>query len=223
MSCVMMERLVSGGGQPSAGWHTRAMNISEARAQLAEVSHILYARGWVPATSGNFSLRLDDGDIAITSSGRDKGVLNPEEIMRVGTDGKSKEDQTPSAEAALHTQLYTRDPGICAVLHTHSVNAALVSTMAPDGVEFSGLEILKAFAGINTHATSIYIPVFANNQNTQALATEVEQHMQSQGQGVAYLIAGHGVYTWGRNLGECLKHLEALEYLFDYHRLSAKA
>ncbi len=196
------------------------MNLSTAKAELSRVGRGLHARGWVPATSGNFSLRLDDGDIAITASGKDKSELAPDDIMRIGADGRPKEDRRPSAETALHTQLYERDPSIHCVLHTHSVGATLASQRSPNGLEFRDLEILKAFAGTTTHATSVRIPVFANSQDIPALAADVERHMADHGQGVAYLIAGHGVYTWGESAGECVRHLEALEYLFDYHRLS---
>lgn len=195
------------------------MIFSAAKTELSRVGRELHSRGWVPATSGNFSLRLGDGDIAITASGKDKGGLAPNDIMRIGADGTPKEKQRPSAETALHTQLYGRDPDIGCVLHTHSVGATFASQQSPDGLDFSGLEILKAFAGIDTHAASIRVPVFANSQNITALAAKVESHMTSHGQGVAYLIAGHGVYTWGRTTDECVRHLEALEYLFDYHRL----
>ena len=187
--------------------------------RLAKVGRDLHARGWVPATSGNFSARLDDGEIAITASGKDKRSLSVEDIMCIGPDGAPKEDQKPSAETALHLQLYDRDPAINAVLHTHSVNATLVSTRSPGGLTFEGLEILKAFAGIGTHDATIHIPVFGNSQDIPALAHEVERYMTDNGQGVAYLIAGHGLYTWGTDIGECVRHLEALEYLFDYHRL----
>ena len=40
--------------------------------------------------------------------------------------------------------------------------------------------------------------------------------MAQQGQGHAYLIRGHGVYTWGKNISECFRHLEALEHLLGY-------
>ena len=197
------------------------MDLLTAKAELSRVGRALHARGWVPATSGNFSLRLEDGDIAITASGKDKGELTPEDIMRIGADGGPREDRQPSAETALHTQLYQRDPDIHCVLHTHSVGATLASQRSSNGLEFRDLEILKAFAGTTTHATSIRIPVFANSQDIPALAADVEKHMTDHGQGVAYLIAGHGVYTWGETVGECVRHLEALEYLFDYHRLNS--
>lgn len=197
------------------------MDLSNAKLQLSAISQKLYARGCVPATSGNFSVRLADGDIAITASGKDKSCLAPDDIMRIGADGEPQEDQRPSAETALHVQLYKRDQQIQAVLHTHSVGATIVSERSPRGLDFHDLEILKAFAGIDTHAASMRVPVFANNQDIPALAAQVEEHMAAQGQGVAYLIAGHGVYTWGSSIDECVRHLEALEYLFDYHRLSS--
>ena len=203
------------------------MDIDAARTCIADIGRKLHARGWVPATSGNFSIRLDDGCIAITASGKHKGELVPEDVLRIGADGHGDSDRKPSAETALHTQLYRRDAAINAVLHTHSVGATFASTRSPDGLRFENLEILKAFDGVDTHRTTISIPVFANSQDIAALAEEVESHMAANGQGVAYLIEGHGIYTWGRDMDGCLRHLEALEYLFDYlfrHRqLDARA
>ena len=45
--------------------------------------------GWTPATSSNFSQRLDDRHAAITVSGRDKGKLTDADIMVVDFDGTS--------------------------------------------------------------------------------------------------------------------------------------
>ncbi len=196
------------------------MNFTDAQQLLVDVAHAAHARGWVPATSGNFSARLADGDIAITVSGKDKGKLSTEDIMRMTAKGTPKGPFKPSAEALLHSQLYNRDHEINAVLHTHSVNATIASANRSEALCFNDMEILKAFAGINTHTASIIIPVFDNTQDIERLADEVEQHMNQQGQGIAYLIAGHGLYTWGANIEECMRHLEALEFLFDYDRLS---
>ena len=119
----------------------------------------------------------------------------------------------------MHLQLYNRDNNINAVIHTHSVNSIAISEEYPKGLTFSQLEILKAFSGINTHDTSIYIPVFSNQQNISLLAGEIECYMKDNNQGFAYLIKGHGVYTWGYDINECIRHLEALEYLFEYNQL----
>jgi methylthioribulose-1-phosphate dehydratase len=177
----------------------------------------IWQQGWCPATSSNFSQRLDDARCAITVSGRDKGNLQPADIMQVDMAGQALDGKKPSAETLLHTQLYRRDADIGAVLHTHSVKATLVSMDAPTVVELSGLELLKAFAGNSSHQVTLRIPVFDNTQDIAALATEVERWMQQHGTGHAYLIRGHGLYTWGRDLPETLRHLEALEFLLDYY------
>lgn len=190
--------------------------FAQAARRIAEAGRELHARGWVPATSGNFSMRLADGDIAITASGRDKSQLQAADVLRLSADGDPRGPGRPSAETALHLQLYARDPRIGAVLHTHSVRAALVCGKSRRTVSFTGLELLKAFDGVDNHQHALDVPVFDNDQDIAALAVRVEQHMQARGTGHAYLIRGHGVYTWGPDLGACLRQLEALEYLFEY-------
>lgn len=177
----------------------------------------IWQQGWCPATSSNFSRRLDANSCAITVSGKDKGNLQPADIMQVDLSGQALDGKKPSAETLLHTQLYRRDPDIGAVLHTHSVKATLVSMDAPDRVELSGLELLKAFVGNTSHQVTLTIPVFDNTQDIAALARDVDTWMAQHGTGHAYLIRGHGLYTWGRDLPETLRHLEALEFLLDYY------
>ena len=72
---------------------------------IANIRELAVA-GWTPATSSNFSQRLDDRHAAITVSGRDKGRLTRDDIMVVDFDGKAVgSDHRPSAETLLHTQL----------------------------------------------------------------------------------------------------------------------
>jgi len=66
----------------------------------------LSALGWTPATSSNFSRRMDEQHVAITVSGRDKGKLTEADIMVVDLDGVPvATTQKSSAETLLHTQL----------------------------------------------------------------------------------------------------------------------
>jgi methylthioribulose-1-phosphate dehydratase len=193
---------------------------------LAETGRAIHAWGWVPATSGNFSVRLDNDSVAITVSGEDKGRLTRDSFLRVDLQGNTldaMQDGTPSAETALHLQLYRRDSEIGAVLHTHSLNATLVSIAASGSIHIEGFEILKAFAGIDTHESAIDIPVFPNTQDIGQLASDVEETMRQSGQGVGYLIKGHGLYTWGKDVGEAFRHLETLEYLLEAHRTTMSA
>ena len=171
--------------------------------------------GWTPATSSNFSQRVDDRHVAITVSGRNKGRLTENEIMVVDLDGTPvMTDKKSSAETLLHTMLYKRFPDIECVLHTHSVTQTVASRyFASQGhVRLDGYELLKAFAGQATHEATIDVPVFPNTQDMTQLAADVNAALD-KGPMWGYLIDGHGLYAWGRSMNEARRHLEAFETL----------
>jgi methylthioribulose-1-phosphate dehydratase len=183
--------------------------------ELVDAGRFLFERGMVPATSGNLSARLADGTLAVTVSGRHKGRLAEADIMRVDAEGRSLNGRRPSAETLLHCQIYDRDADAGAVLHPHSVAATVLSRLVPDGVALEGYELLKAFPGIDTHDCSLTVPVFRNDQDIARLAGTVEEWIDRRGPVRGYLIAGHGFYTWGENVAAALRHVEALEFLFE--------
>ena len=175
----------------------------------------LSVAGWTPATSSNFSHRLDDRHAAITVSGRDKGKLTEADIMVVDFEGNAVgSDHVPSAETLLHTQLYKRIPEICCVLHTHSQAQTIASRLFSGAghVHLEGYELLKAFAGNTTHDTEIDIPVLPNTQDMHTLAAQVDALLDQKPMW-GYLIDGHGLYAWGRDMAEARRHLEAFEFL----------
>jgi methylthioribulose-1-phosphate dehydratase len=73
--------------------------------------------------------------------------------------------------------------------------------------------MLKAFPGIATHETRVSLPIYENSQDIAALAALVARQLSAGAQVPAYLIRGHGVYTWGRSLEEAERVTEALEHL----------
>ena len=175
----------------------------------------LSAAGWTPATSSNFSHRLDDAHAAITVSGRDKGRLVEADIMVVDFDGKAVgSDHRPSAETLLHTQLYRRFPEVGCVLHTHSPVQTIASRLYAGAghVRLEGYELLKALHGNQTHETAVDLPVFANTQDMTVLAAQVDA-LLDRAPLWGYLIDGHGLYAWGRDMAEARRHLEAIEFL----------
>lgn len=182
---------------------------------LIEAGHHLYARNMVPATSGNFSAQLPNGNLAITVSGTHKGRLSENDIMEVDAEGQSLDDRTPSAETLLHVKLYQRYPEARVVLHPHSVNATVLSQLCDEWMELQDYEILKAFPGIDTHACRVKIPVFVNDQNIPRLADKVDHCLDTLEYPLGYLIRGHGFYTWGNSMEDALRHVEAFEFLFD--------
>lgn len=190
--------------------------LAACAAEIAANTRELSALGWTPATSSNFSMRLDDWHAAITVSGRDKGRLVEADIMVVDFEGQPvATPQRPSAETLLHTQLYARFPGIGCVLHTHSRVQTVSSRLfaAQGHLRLAGYELLKAFDGNQTHEMAIDVPVLPNTQDMPALAAQVEALLDA-GPLWGYLIDGHGLYAWGRDMAQARRHLEAFEFLF---------
>ena len=184
--------------------------------ELIRAGRFFFERGWVPATAGNFSARLAADRVLITASGRHKGELDADSFLEVGLGGEVlSPGRKPSAETALHLQLYRRAPELGAVLHTHSLPATLLSRLNPGGLVLEGYEVLKAFPGVGTHETRVEVPVFPNDQDIDRLATRVEAHMGEHPGVFGYLIEGHGLYTWGRTVADARRHVEAFEFLLE--------
>lgn len=195
-------------------------------AELAATGRWLWERGWCPASSGNFSLRLDATRLLITASGRDKHALSATDCLVLDHDGQVLGPVgRPSAETGLHLQLYRRFPSCGAVLHTHSVSATVLSRRLGPGADLvlTGYELAKAFPGIASHRVSLRIPIFANDQDIAALAARVAPWLDDTPLPPAYLIAGHGTYTWATDLATCRRQIEALEFLYAcaLHELGA--
>ncbi len=185
---------------------------------IVDAGRFLYDRGWSPATSSNYSARLDHDHVAITVSGRHKGQLTAGDVMVVDLNGQAvQSDCKSSAETLLHTVLYQIFPNVGAVLHTHSVKATVLSRLASPGsaLDFEGYELQKAFSGVETHEGILSIPVFDNTQDIPALAEQTREWFQARPDQPGYLIRGHGLYTWGKTMADCLRHVEAFEFLFE--------
>ncbi len=131
------------------------------------------AKGWVPATSGNFSVRIDAETIAITRSGVDKGRLEASDILIQPL--ASPLLPGSSAEALLHIDHYRAHPAAGAIFHTHSPYATVIGRahLSQQAVWLAGWELQKALSGVKTHETAVEVPIFANDQDIAALSTRV--------------------------------------------------
>jgi methylthioribulose-1-phosphate dehydratase len=180
---------------------------------IAAFGRFAAMRGWIPATSGNFSCRIDARTVAVTRSGVDKGNLGPADIAALSLDAPVPPGM--SAEAPLHVARYRADAGTGAVVHVHTVAATVLSRLhLSDGaVRFADFEMHKALRGFTSHEGELELPVFANDQDTDALAARIEARLGASPRVAAYLLAGHGVYAWGRTMDEARRHLEGIEFL----------
>ena len=194
------------------------MTFAKTAAQLADIGRHCYARGWALGTSGNYSavVSRDPLRLAITASGVDKGLLSPAEIVEIDEHGDVLAGSgQPSAEARLHLTL-ARVRRAGAVLHTHSIWSTILSdAAAADGLAIEGYEMLKGLEGVRTHDHREWLPILDNTQDWAAAVPRVEAMLAEQPSAHGFLIRGHGLYTWGRDLAEAKRQLEILEFLFE--------
>lgn len=198
---------MSGTGMPLT------LTLAEAAKGVMAMSHFAGARHWVPATSGNFSVRMDATYAAVTATGANKAQLTADEVIAAEISGARH--PRASAEAPLHLARYVGDASIGAIAHMHSMAATVLSRRhaAKGSVTLSGWELLKAFSGVTTHETSVDIPIVPNDQDTDRLAALVEQRLSNYPPVPGYLIAGHGLYVWGADAKETIRHMEAFDFL----------
>ncbi len=189
---------------------------------LREVGALFHRCGWSLGTSSNYSIVLQREPLLLllTASGKDKGRLGRGDFVVVDGDGRpaGPTAEKPSAETGLHVAL-ARQPGVGAVLHTHSVWATLLSDLYGDdgGFWIEGYEMLKGLAGVTTHEHRHRVEIFANSQDVPALARQVQARLEDAERPLrhGFLIRRHGLYTWGRDLEEARRHVEIFEFLFE--------
>lgn len=96
------------------------MSEEEARAQIATYAQRLWDRRLVSGTSGNVSIRLDDGDVLVTPASRCLGGLDPRDVVRVSGDGIPHDAaQRATSELPLHLAVYRRRTDARCVVHVH--------------------------------------------------------------------------------------------------------
>ena len=185
--------------------------------RLCATARNCYARGWVPATSGNFSVR-EGSRIFITPTGLDKGTLTPEDLLEIDMSGAQIAGKgRPSAETSLHTVIYRERVMARAILHVHTIWNTLLSGkfLAIGHVPLHGYELLKGLAGVGTHEHTERVPIIENTQEYAPLADHLSKVLIADLDAHGVLLSRHGLYTWGESVAEARRHLEALEFLFE--------
>jgi methylthioribulose-1-phosphate dehydratase len=194
--------------------------------ELLEAIHFFNQKGWSPATSTNYSVRSENPQQYIISrSGVDKSKFLPSDLILIDSHGEvlppfDRPGIKSSAETEIHTALYAKYPSINCVLHTHSVlGTGLSQLMLPEKkIIFSDFEILKGLDGNTTHALHETLPIVPNSQVMAEILKNMESSFSAEIHG--FLIAGHGLYTWGKDIATAKRHIETYEFLFEcYHAM----
>ena len=190
------------------------MNVmSEARAREHIIMHgeSLYQRGLVPGSSGNISVRLDDG-LLVTPTNSCLGRLDPSQISKLDFDGNHLSGDPPSKEAFLHLLMYQRRAADTAVVHLHSTHSVAVSCI--DGLNAENvLPPLTAYYVMRIGKLPL-VPYYrpGDPDLAAAVARFADKHH-------AVLLANHGPVVAGADLNRAVYAIEELEETAKLHLL----
>lgn len=187
------------------------MSDTAARDALCRMGQRLYDRHLVHGTSGNLSLRLDDGWL-ITPTNTCLGLLDPLRISKLDAAGRHVSGDKPSKEAFLHTSVYGVRPGAAAIIHTHSTHSVAVSCLdRPPGEPV--IPPLTAYYVMRIGDLEL-VPYYrpGDTRLADAVREAAIRH-------AAVLLANHGPVIAGAGLDDALYALEELEETAKLHLL----
>lgn len=179
------------------------MSEIKTRDDIAMLARSLFDRGYGCGSSGNISVRTDDGFL-ITPTNSSMGRLDPARISKVGFDGTHLAGDKPSKEEFLHLAVYEERPEMSAVVHLHSTHSVAVSCMAdidPDDV----FQPITAYHVMRVGRCPL-VPYFAPGDKALANAVRAAaRHVH------AMLLANHGPIVAGKSLESAVYAAEELE------------
>src|SRR6476620_9141024 len=113
------------------GRMTAMSSDAKLREEICRFGRSLFERGLTPGSSGNISVRLDDGGWLVTPTNASLGFLDPARLSRLGAEVRILSGDAPTKEVPLHTALYQTRASVGAVVHLHSTHSVALS-MLPD-------------------------------------------------------------------------------------------
>jgi 3-dehydro-4-phosphotetronate decarboxylase len=176
---------------------------SKLRERVVKIGHSLYNRGLSPGSSGNISVRLEDGWL-LTPTNSCLGELDPGTLSKLDWNGNLLSGAKPSKEYFLHLAMYQKRPQSGAIVHLHSSFAAAISCL--DGLDpTSCIPPLTAYFVMRVGKLPL-IPYF--RPGDKALANEIANHAAKH---AALLLANHGPVVSGKDLDSAMYATEELE------------
>ena len=105
------------------------MSEQAVRDNIVRWGKSLFDRGLTAGSSGNISVRTDDGYLA-TPTNSCLGFLDPARLSKLDADGQHVSGDAPTKELPLHFAFYEGRADCRAVVHLHSTYATALSCLA---------------------------------------------------------------------------------------------
>ncbi len=187
------------------------MGELQLRASLCEAGRWLWQKNLVGAIEGNLSCRLDAKTLLCSPSGKHKGQLRPEDIVKVDLRGATLGEGKPSSELNLHLAIYEGRPDCQAIVHAHPPTATsfalahetLPDNLLPEAAIILGSVAMVPFAMPGSTATGDAIRPYLADHKT-------------------FLLANHGAVTLGASLFEAFARMETLERVMHVYLTSTR-
>src|SRR5947199_2820795 len=182
----------------------RTMSESKLREQICRFGRSLFERGLTPGSSGNISVRLEDGGWLVTPTNASLGSLDPARLSRLDADGRLSSGDAPTKEVPLHTALYQTRRTARAVVHLHSTHSVALS-MRPEIDPRAALPPMTAYYLMKCGSTAL-VPYY--RPGDPAVADAIKG---LAGKYSSILLANHGPVVSGDTLEAAVFATEELE------------
>jgi ribulose-5-phosphate 4-epimerase/fuculose-1-phosphate aldolase len=190
------------------------MTETQARDEICRVGRSLFERGYVHATAGNISVRLDDdAGYLITPTDACLGFLDPARLARVNGEARQIGGDPASKTLALHVRIYGAarrfDAGTSCVIHTHSTQCVAL-TLRPHGEELLP-PITPYFVMKVGHVPVIEYRRPGAPETAQRVADVIERYGDAGTPIRAVMLARLGPNVWHDSPAAAMATLEELE------------
>ncbi|MDD3537994.1 MAG: class II aldolase/adducin family protein [Bacillota bacterium] len=150
--------------------------------------------GLIALSGGNVSVRMESGEILVTPSGMIYEDLTEDDILVMDLEGKIIEGtRKPSSDTEAILYIFQQRPDVTAVIHTHQPYATAVG-LIQDEFEVNLTTLANATAG----------PVPVTPYSSAGSIDMGIDTVKYIGDGLAVILAHHGVMTIGKNLKQAL-------------------
>jgi L-fuculose-phosphate aldolase len=177
------------------------------RKEITRVGRLMYEKGFIAASDGNISARLDDRRILITPSGLHKGMMEPDQLLvvdqngrRVGPSTAANRQLKPTSELPMHLEAFRQRPDIQAVVHAHPPVTVALSIA---GVPLSECLLPEVIVFLGIIPTSAYSTP-SSEENVGAIRQLIVNHD-------ALVLQRHGSLTVGDSPMQAFMRLETVE------------
>ncbi|MGA7931081.1 MAG: class II aldolase/adducin family protein [Candidatus Sulfotelmatobacter sp.] len=172
------------------------------RREIVSFGRMLHQRGYVAATDGNLSVRLDEQRILVTPTAMSKGALLPADMVIVDPGGRQVAGRRHvSSEISMHLLIYKLRPDVCGIVHAHPCTA---TGFAAAGMALNQPLVCELVMGLGSIPLASY-----GTPGTSELCDSLEPLIPQYD---AILMSNHGVVTYADTLHHAYMKMETVEH-----------